>query len=249
MKQTKEEFLVKKLKDKGQIVLKARYGKQQGAFVACPVADPMTKQFRGVDILTEEEKKKVVRVVALDTSRKIIDNTVFRYASEIDRVDWAWVVHNVEIDQDRDASWSNPSSLYFVEDLEEESEKSVSKKQLILEAQILIHNASQDRRTDICRLFGFEAKHMKPNEVYEWLYDKASTMPEKVMEKFNDADTPHKIFLMNVMAKKIIVHDTEAGFYRYNTVKLGAHLDSVIAWLKSPENQDLIIEMRKDLLN
>lgn len=246
-KKSKEEALVELLKSRKELTLKAKYGKQQGPLVLCPVKDPVTGGLLGVKVLSEDEKKKEARVVDGNTSRKITNDITFRYDNIIDRTDWEWIVHNKEIAASREDALQEEVVLFYVDDYKAELEKSVKKKEIIFQAQSLVHKASRDRRLEVCRLFGMDGSYMEPGEVFEFLYDKATNFPEKTIAKFEDDDVKHKILMMDLVNSKVIVKDDETGVYVYGSTKLGSKDETVVQWLKDPQNQDIVREMMIDL--
>lgn len=245
---SKEEALIELLKKRKTIVLKAKYGKQQGVLTICPVKDPVTGELRGVKNLSEEEKKKEKRPVDEYTTRKIMNDMSINYDNVIDRTDWDWIVFNKEISPSREDSNSSEVVLFYVDDYEGEIEKTVKKRELIIDAEIEVRNASEAKKAEVCRLLGVDAKYMSPTEIAEFLYSKSSSHPELLINKFKDPDAKAKILVMDLMDRKIITEDQETGTYIYGTTRLGSKKESVVAWISDKSNSDIVIEMRKDLL-
>lgn len=245
---SKEEALVELLKKRKSITLKAKYGKQQGPLTVCPVKDPVTGELRGVKPLSEEEKKKEKRPVDGYTTRKIMGDMVISYDNIVDRTDWDWIVHNKEIAASREDANQDEVVLFYVEDYEGELEKTVKKEELVIDAQIEVKKASNDKKVEVCRLLGVDARYMQPLEVSEFLYSKAKSHPELLLGKFSDPDAKAKILVMDLIDRKIIVEDRETGVYLYGTTRLGSKMESVVAWVSDKTNNDIVVEMRKELL-
>jgi hypothetical protein len=245
--QSKEERLIRLLKDKGKVILKARFGKTQGPLVICPVIDPVTRTMRGVKTLSEEDRKKEVRVVDEYTTRKLFDGIEFNAKSVVDTVDWAWIVYNKEVVASRREAWQDETALFYVDDYEEETRQKTSLRELKLEASMAVKKLSQDSKADLMRLFGVHAGHLEPYEITEFLYDKAENFPEQTLSRIRDEHVREKIFIMDLLEKKILSRDPETAVYLYGEMKLGTTMESLIAWLKDAQNQDLIREMRLSL--
>lgn len=241
---SREEQLIKKLKDDKKIILKARYGKTQGPLILCPVIDPVTGQMRGVKALSDEDKKKELRVVDQSTSRKITDGIEINYDNVVDRIDWEWIVYNKEISSSRKECWQGETSLFFVEDYAGEQKQKVSDRELKLEAQNLIMNLSDDRRNEVTRLFGVPAHQMEPFEVKEFLYEKAEKFPKLVIDRVKDEKAKEKLFVMELTDAGIIKQDAETKVFLYGDLKLGSSFESLISWVRDQENQDLVREMQ-----
>jgi hypothetical protein len=241
---SREDKLIKKLKDDGSIVLKSRYGKTQGPLVICPVIDPITGEMKGVKPASEDDKKKQARVVDENTSRKIFDGIELRYESIVDRTDWEWMVHNKEIATSREESWKDELSLYFVDDYVAEQKKKVSDRELRLDAQLKVKQLSADRRNEVARLFGVPANQLEPAEVSEFLYDKAEKFPQLVLDRIGDENTGEKLFAMDAIQANLIKQDHATNIYLYGDLKIGTSLESVIAWVKDEENRDLVREIQ-----
>ena len=240
---SKEEELIRMLKDRKKIVLLARYGKTQGPLTLTPVMDPVTGQMRGVKLLSEQEKQKAIRVVDPNTNRKIVDRMTFDYDNEVDRIDWEWIVHNKEIVASRAETLKSEVALFFVDNYEQEQKEKVSLRELRLKAGNLVNKMSEVERLQVMRLFGADASYLKPFEISEFLYDKAENFPEMLIQRANDQNAKEKIFIMDAVKANAIVHDEATKVFSYGSMKIGTTLESVISWIKDPENKDLVREI------
>jgi len=246
--QSKEDRLIRLLKEKNKIVLKARFGKTQGPLVVCPVIDPVTRTMRGVKTLSEEDRKKEARVVDESTTRKLFDGIEFNAKNVVDTVDWSWIVYNKEVVGSRREAWQDETALFYVDDYEEETRQKTSLRELKLEASMAVKKLSQDHKVDLMRLFGVHAGHLEPFEITEFLYDKAENFPEQTLARIKDENVREKIFIMDLIDSKVIGRDSETGVYLYGEMRLGTTMESLVAWMKDTQNQDLIREMKLSLV-
>jgi hypothetical protein len=198
--------------------------------------------------MSDEDRKKAIRVVDSTTTRKIIDGTSFKASNPVDVIDWSWLVYNKEIALSRAEAWKDEIILFFVDDVEREIEERLSKKELILTASFEVQSLSADAKVQICRLLGISVTHMSPKEISSFLYDKAENMPQKILSMINDKDAEAKILVFDLIEAKVIQKDEETGVYLYGTSKIGTKINSVISWINDPENAQIVTEMRKDML-
>jgi hypothetical protein len=98
------------------------------------------------------------------------------------------------------------------------------------------------------RLFGVHAGHLEPFEITEFLYDKAENFPEQTLARIKDENVREKIFIMDLIDSKVIGRDSETGVYLYGEMRLGTTMESLVAWMKDAQNQDLIREMKLSLV-
>lgn len=244
---SKEEKLIKLLKDSKEITLRARWGKTQGALTLCPSSDPITGQMRGVADLTEEEKKKQIRVVTLETTRKISDGMVIKYDNIIDRTDWMWMVYCEELAATRKEAWQSEVCLFYVDDYQQEQAQKVALKERILDAQLKVRALSDAEKAKLMRMFGVNPQYIAPSEISNFLYDKAEKFPDMVLERINDENKEEKLFFYDLVDANIIREDHDQKMFMYGDVRMGTTMAGVLDWLKNPDNIDLVREMQLSL--
>lgn len=232
---------------KSTITLKSVFGKQQGATDICPVFDSLTERFLGVDEMPEEERKKSIRPVTGDTSRRLEDGLVIDFNRDIDVVDWNWMKECHQLAMSFEDSQMSNSALFYVYSEEKIIKERVKKTDGIFEALSLIKNASQTELAQRCRLIMGNTNHFSPLDIEDYLKETAMNNPSLITKIFSDPDFKAKLFLFDLMDAKIIVKNSKDKIYYFNERPLGSSEASVVEYLKAPENGDLVAHFKLEM--
>lgn len=240
--------------DKDVIVLKAIYGKQQGFLDLCPVRDGATGGMKGVPSYTEEEKRKLARVVTPETTRRITDGLpINRKDNAIDRIDWEWLKWNEEIAPDFDSAQSSPRALFYVDDPDAETEKKANALEDKFKAQQLVFGSSAEKQRDIARLMGSDLSTYTDKEVKVFLAEKADSKEPKDVEKilkafqfYNAGNGKEMLFVYRLIDKRILQRDSD-GNIRYGDRTIGVSDEDAFNNIRKPENVTLMRKLYLDL--
>lgn len=240
--------------EKDIIVLKAIYGKQQGPLGLCPVREGSTGGMKGVPPYTEEEKRKLARVVTPETNRQITDGMIInRKDNPIDRIDWEWIKWNKEIAPDFESAQSSPQALFYVDDPDAETEKKATALEDKFKAQQLIFGSSAERQRDIARLMGNDLSTYSDQEVKVFLAEKADSKESKDVEKvlkafqfYNAGNGKEMLFVYRLIDKRILHRDSD-GNIRYGERTIGVSDEDAFNNIRKPENVTLMRKLYLDL--
>lgn len=221
------------------IVLKAMHGKQQGYLDLTPARDRVTGRLRGVKPLSQEDMRLAIRAVDGNTVRKITDGLTLNLNDETDRIDWEWIKECREISLDRYSALGDPNVLFYVDQPDREVDERISKFDTVLEAGIIVKDASQVRKAEICRYLGFHTAGLPPKDILDYLADIAQKKPEKIIKANEDPQFKQKIFLFSLIDANIVKKDKN-GIYRYGDIVLGLNVDAALVWLNDKANRDLV---------
>lgn len=224
---------------KKKVILRSVYGKQQGPLLVCPVTDQITGQLKGVKNLSEEEKRNTVRVVSLDTFRTISDGLVLNLDNPVDLIDWEWLKETTEIALSFEEAQHSVNCLFYVEDLDLEVEKKVSKRDLVYTAMNYIKEASSYKKSEVCRLLGQDVRYFNQLQIDDYLTSLAFETPLRITTVFEDKNSKTKLFFYALLDKKII-NRGQGGVYRYEDVTLGLTEEQALYWLKDSINTDIV---------
>lgn len=121
------------------------------------------------------------------------------------------------------------------------AERAVSSFEKQLKAANLIEGESLDKLVLVAKVFGRNMSNNVAAEVKQFLYQIAQKTPNKIIEAFTGGDLSLKLLFIAAKEQQIIYN--KAGVFVYgaegNTI-LGSTEDSVISWMKQPQNQKIL---------
>ena len=226
---------------KTKITLKAIYGKQQGPLILSPAREELSGRLAGVELLSDEQAKKSVKIINEQTTRKITDGCVFDLNNDIDKLDWKWIKECGEIASDFDEAQSNPRALFYVEDLEAQTDKKLASRAQKHKAMSYVFESSTIKRQEVCRLLGKDVSYFSQRDIEDYLTELAETKPINIIRVFEDKDYKAKLFLYKLIDKKVI-KISNGGVYKYNELTIGLNQEAVLYWLSDARNADIVRE-------
>jgi hypothetical protein len=134
---------------------------------------------------------------------------------------------------------------FYIDIPGEESARSVSKKKLITRAWQFIEEDSVDGRLTKCKLLGRNLRNAPSSDVEEYLYNKASDNPEKIIELYTSQDVALQLLFIDARERGVIKKVNGLFMYGDDT-SLGATDESVILWFKIPDNQAVLDLIKRD---
>lgn len=219
-----------------KITLRSYLGKTQGSLTIRPVKDKMTGRLKGVKRMTDDEMRRAIHVVTNDTERVIKDNTIIDLEDQIDAIDWEWMKFCPEIFSSLEECFSNHHiALFYVENLEKDTEERVKKRYVKKQAYFYLDEASQPKKIDVARILGTDATTFTKMDLEDYLYEIAEANPKRIIEAFEDKLIKVKLFLFGLLDKRIILVDQD-GVYRWNNHILGTSEKSALDWLQMADN-------------
>ena len=144
---------------------------------------------------------------------------------------------------DGDAKKYGTAELY-VEVPGEDSERSVNRKKLIIQAMRLVEEDSVDGRLTKCKLLGKNMKYAPSSDVEDYLYQVAEKTPNRVIDLYTNGDTALRLLLIEALEKNII--RKKNGVFMYGETVLGMTDDAVINFFKIASNKTVFEEIKRE---
>lgn len=256
------------------IVLRSVYGKVGMTYRIQPCKDPSTGSYpecvkrvdsRGDMILTDAERNSKFPYISENETIVITDGTTFDLNNPREKAKWEAIQHCPMIAKERwekdsqgnykidgTMGWSNKKPRYgaaelYVDRPGLESRQRVSKKKMVHDACQFIFNDDRgyDGRVMKARLLGRMMSHMPDADITDYLLEIAEKTPEKIIDLYTGEDITLRILFMDGKDKRVILFKNKV--YVYADVVLGATDESVIQWMRSPENAKVLELIRRDV--
>lgn len=259
-----------------KIVLRSVRGKVGIVVKIQPAIDPETGRFpdcvkkvdsKGDMILSDVERNDpdAKYFIKETDSFDIVDGTTFDLDKTRDRFIWEAIKNCPFIAQDYYAKDSQGNSLIngttdptnprprygraelFVYRPGVETQKKVSRKKLIFDAQNYIWNDERgtDGRLLKARLLGHRMDNQPDADVTDYLIQIAERNPEKIINIYTGGDTAVRLLFMEARDRHIINYKDRLYYYSDNVV-LGASDEAAISFLKDPKNKNIYNLIKKD---
>jgi len=231
-----------------KIVLKSVFSKEK-KLVVMPAKDPRTGWYAGVDRLSDDEKKKLKYWVEPTTKLVIEHNKEFDLSDETDRLNWEWVSKLPSIALSYEEAQQTKEALFYVENQEVESKKTVKLEEMINKATSYILKDRSDMLADRARLLGYDMEGESVWAIKELLL-KIAKDPKtysRIIDVYESNSTALHLLFLKARDKNIIV--LENGAYLYGTTVLGVTEESVIKTLQDPAQKEIVELISKDLNN
>lgn len=120
----------------------------------------------------------------------------------------------------------------------EESERSVSRKKKITQAWTFIGNDSKNGRLTRCKLLGKDMSNAPDSDVEDYLYQRAQTDPNEIIELYRGGDMALKLLIVDAKQKGIIYRRN--GMFNYADNILGATEEAMLLFFKIPVNKPIL---------
>lgn len=225
---------------------------------------PWVKPTRiGVDgrsemILSDAERNNPdsVYFIPEDLDVTVIDGTTFNLADPLQYNIWMAIKDHDIFAPSRDARNADGVLLIdgdakkygtadlFIDVPGEESERSVSRKKLIIEAMTLVKNDSVEGRLTKCKLLGKNMRYAPATDVEDYLYQIAEKSPNRVIDLYTNGDTALRLLLIEAKEKNII--RKKNGVFVYGDSVLGMTDDAVIGFFKIASNNSIFEEIKRE---
>lgn len=224
------------------IVIKSVY--KTGKTTVQPVSDG-TGWYKGVDRLSDDEKRGRKHWSTPDSKYVIKDGVTFDLNDDAQDITWKWVQYVPCIALSEEACQHTPGAEFYVYLENEEAAKSVSRKELRYKAIKCVLDDNSVNFPLRAELLGVNMDYAKPSVIKDFLLDQAETVPEKVLSIYEGADVSVRLLLLSAKKKNVVVVD-QAGFYRFGNVVLGMSETSAVAWLQDKSHKHLISQIEKE---
>jgi len=220
---------------------------KNGKTTVQPVKDPLTGWFRGVERLSEDDKRHK-KFWAEPTSKFTLqEGTTFDLSREEHRVIWEWVKHQPCLAMSYEECQVRPEAEFYIHIRGAEAQKRVSNKKLKAKALELVLRDNASNYTLRSKLLGVNMDGEKDIDVVlDFLLDMADKDPAKVIRVYEDKLISLRMLLISALEKGIVTLDP-AGAYRYGNTYLGMTEDTAVDWLNNPENKQVVQMLEKEV--
>ncbi len=132
---------------------------------------------------------------------------------------------------------NSSNAVLYVEEVEREAERVVSKKELKFKAERYVFEKPIGELRKICKVLGSDLSNVSENEVKEFILSIVEKNPRKVINLFESEDTSYRILLLEARAQRIIT--VRDGLSYFQEVLLGGSDDAVVLYLKDSKNKTI----------
>ncbi len=167
---------------------------------------------------------------------------------------WNAIKDNPVIASERDAKDSRGVSLidgtkerygradFYIEKEGEVSQKRVTRIQLVTKAYVFIENDSAAGRLTKCKLLGKAMRNAPDTDIQDYLYSRAEKNPQEIIDLYTGSDQAIKLLIIDAKDNKVIVN--QSGIWMFSETMLGATDEAIIMYLKNPDNQTILEQIR-----
>ncbi len=209
-------------------------------------------------ILSDAERNNPdsVYFIPEDLDIVVVDGTTFNLADPLQYNKWMAIKdHDLFVPSrdardddgvlliDGDAKKYGTAELY-VDVPGEESERSVNRKKLIIQAMTMIEKDSVEGRLTKCKLLGKNMRYAPATDVEDYLYQIAEKTPAKIIDLYTNGDTALRLLLIEAREKNII--RKKNGVFMYGESVLGMTDDAVINFFKIASNKAVFEEIKNE---
>lgn len=226
------------------IKLKSVY--KTGKTIVQPVKDALTGWFKGIQRLSEDEKRKLTYWAEPTSKFTIKDGTTFDLNNEAEKATWDWVKHcSCIADSEEDCQFTPGAEFYiFLEN--KEAETSVSRRERRFKAQKFIMEDNASLYPVRASLLGVEMDGESPIVIKDFLLAQAEQNPNKVLAIYEGHDISLRLLLLKAQKLNVITSD-QSGLFRYGNVVLGMTEVSCIAWMQDAGNKHLVELLEREV--
>lgn len=226
-------------------------------FLSCPPYNNVKKQYiTGQQDLSEAELAKQPLIIKYDENYMIQNNDELNlkmkgdtYIITPDYVKYNYYKGLEEIANSK-KDVVNGIHLFYMENIEEDSRREVTDARAKAKAYAKVETlATLKDMVDMLYFFGENAINYSKVRAEALLYAKCETVPNQVINYFDDADNNSKIvFVKKLIAHGIITKSTTTGYVMYGNVTLGADEKEAAGFLYN-DKQNAIFAPLLDQLN
>ncbi len=220
---------------------------KNGKTTVQPVKDPLTGWYKGVERLSEDDKRHKKFWAEPHSKYVLKEGVFFDLSREEHKVIWEWVKHQPCLAMSYEECQMRPEAEFYVHVRGAEAQKRVGNKKLKAKALELVLRDNPTNYTLRSKLLGVNMDGEKDLDVVlDFLLDMADKSPERVIKVYEDKLISLRMLIISALEKGVISIDP-AGAYRYGQVYLGMTEDTAIDWLNNPENKHTVQMLEKEV--
>ena len=126
-----------------------------------------------------------------------------------------------------------------------EAQRRVSRIQLINKAYNYVTDDTPAHRRVICKLLGKSMDNIADADVQDYLYSKAETNPNLIIEIYTSSDQAMKLLIIEARQKNVIKN--QSGIFMYADTALGMTDEAMILFLKDPKNKTIYDSLKYEV--
>lgn len=219
------------------ILLKAVF--KTGTHIVQPAMDEKSGWYAGVERLSEDDKKHHPYYVdPVITKLKLADNYQFNLGDSRDAINWQWVSRLPIIAGSFEDAQHEPRAMFYVHIEGREAANKINRATEKYTAMDFILKDNPSNYVDRALILGqdFEGEH--PNNIKEWLLNKAENEPKTIIDLYNAKNTGMQLMFLKAKSARIIV-ETREGVVKFENKVLGLGDDGALAYLMSDDGKEV----------
>lgn len=228
----------------------------QQAVTCRPLQDKSGKLWTGqgtygyYELLTDEDRKKLPFIFDAETKVVIEEGKTLNLSDPYDAAVWKWLKKHPYIALDKSLGANNRDKVFYVANERKEAKERIDKSAKIDEARPAVRKLSQQDQVRVAKALGLEsAAVFSPEQILDWLLNKATTQPEAVLSAIdpaNKAKVNAAIFVKEIIKWKVIERLRDGSYYLGGAdgVSLGHSDDMVVNYLLDPQNAERVKAMK-----
>lgn len=226
-------------------IIKLKSVFKQGKTTVQPVKDG-TGWYRGVERLSEDQKKSRTHWAEPTSKYVIKDGTTFDLNDEAMRITWEWVKHSACIADTYEEVQFTPGTEFYIFIEGEEAQKSVSRKEKKYKASKLVMEDNAANYPLRCKLLGVSMDGEPSIVLKEYLLEEADKETDKVIAIYESHDLSYRLLLLKAIDKGIVSKDLQSGIHTYGNTVMGMTQDACLAWMQDTQNKHLVELLEKE---
>lgn len=240
-------------KRKPVITLKNVFGHKDSKMVIFPVRDARTGWYKGIDKLSDEEKKNTKFWIDPDDAPKdrpvketITHNVAFDLNDSVQEMTWNWVKFHSAIAENIDKAQKS-KAYYYIDNKNVEDQKALDADDLLLDVLTLIKNDRDDNLSGRARVLGFNMEGESPTAIRRFLNKMAKSKASihRVNDAYNADGMAIQLLFLKAVDKNVIKQVN--GIFMYSTAPLGPTEESCVKYLQDPINRELVLSIEKEI--
>lgn len=248
---------------KNIIILRSPY-KITKAYLT-PALIPGTLRFPDCVRRTDKNGEMIRTREDIDTGRYLIadtdvieicDGKTFNLDDEIEGAQWEAIKYHKIIAKARDERDENGDLIidgnskkygvasWYVEipGLEANTKNEIRRKRL--EAQNYVINDTPEERLLKVRVLGKSMRNAHDSDVEDYLMQEAEKNPSRIISLYTGGDMQLRLLFLKAKDEKLIVNKDK--LWMYGDAVLGSTDESVIIWMKQPQNKKLLKVLQQE---
>ena len=229
----------------GKITLRTVYAKEQRITVT-PVIDDETNWYKGIDRLSEEQKRKMDFFVDEDSVYILTNGATFDLDDKVGRMNWDWIQWCKEIAEDFAACQKSPGALLYIDNEIREASKSLGESDMILKAMTYVNTDKPANLKARVRLLGMNMEEDSDLSVKNYMMNMAKKIEtaQKVINVFENNDLGVQLLFLQARDKGIV--KKQNGAFLFGDMVLGISEESVLEFLKDVANKSVVDQISKE---